>query len=307
MKLSIFPSIFLLSYILLSSQVKGQCLDLIEYYYNCMEGNFTIENRNDSSIVRLTDSFYGSALKGINTFQAAMNFFKSIYFKLKSCETEECECAKADYYKKYDFEYIFTDTSYFSQAVSILNSVKTQYRLLPNSQILNYDLLFDPNYPTLNSFCLNFEYGQSMPFYYNQTFTCYYRFISNAKYYHDCRSSYLSLNIYSKNKSLDWFTISQLENFYGCVASLFQTCEVNIRRAILFEFLPEAPRVIKGTNLIAYIDYLTSLNVRPIISRNETSVSGKSVVSISKDQFCDFTSDSNYTFLDSKYLKISGF
>lgn len=286
--------------------VSGQCIDLLENYYNCFDGQLTLENRNTSNVTLLTDSYYGSALKGINTFQAAMNLFKSIYQKLKSCESEQCKCAKSDYYQKYDFEYLFTDTSYYTQMGTILNAIKTQYRLLPHQQIVNYDLLFDSNYPTLNSFCINFEYGPPLPYFYNQTFSCYYKLLSDIKYYHDCRSSYLSLNIYTKNQSLDWFTVSQLENYCGCVASLFQTCEVNIRRAILLEFMAEAPRIIKGSNLVAYVDYLTSLNVRPIITRNETKVGGKSVASLSKDQLCDFATDQNYTFLDSSFLKIFG-
>lgn len=297
-------SLFLLLTILYLAD--GQCVSLLKNYYNCLEGRLTIENRNDSNVTLLSDSYYGSVLKGINTFQAAMNLFKSIYQKLKPCVSDQCKCSKAEYYYIYDFEYFFTDSTYFTQIVTILNSVKTQYRLLPHQQILNYDLLFDANYPTLNSFCINFEYGAPLPYFYNQTFSCYYRLISDIKYYHDCRSSYLTLNIYTKNQSLDWYTVSQLENYCGCVASLFQTCEVNIRRAILLEFMAEAPRIIKGSNLVAYVDYLTSLNVRPIITRNETTVSGKSVASLSKDQLCDFASDQNYTFLDSPFLKIFG-
>lgn len=305
-------SLWLITILTLSQRelviVNAECLQLIDDYYNCMNGSLTISNRDDPNIPRLPDSFFRTAFATTTTFTSAMNLFKRIYEQLSTCNTDECECVKTESYLRYDYESLFTSSLFYPQVFSILNTIKTSFRILPQSNIFNYNLFFNPNYPTLNSFCLNFEYGSSVSFFYNQTFTCHSRYLSNQKYFHDCRSSYLTLDIYNRNQTLDLFSRSQLENYFGCVSSLFQPCETSVRRLVIMGFLVESTNVILGSNnLISYIDYLSSLNVRPTLERNEISFDGKSLKTFGNETIsCEIEPGRNYTFFDSPFLKIFG-
>lgn len=298
----------LLTLSLLCESLDAECLQLIDDYYNCMEGDLTTSNRNDPNVSRLPDSFFRTKLSPYGSFATAMDLFKNIYQELQTCTTDKCACVKTESYLRYDYETMFTSSLLYPQVFSILNTIKTSYRLLPQSRIFNYNIFFNPNYPTLNSFCLNFEYGSTVSFFYNQTFNCYSRYLTNEKYFHDCRSSYLTLDIYNRNQTLDIFSRAKLELYFGCVSTLFQPCETSVRRAVIMGFLVESTNVINGaSNLVSYIDYLSSLNVRPTLERYEISFNGANFVTLNNESItCDLQPNKNYTYFASPQLKIFG-
>lgn len=283
------------------------CLQFLTDYYNCMNGNLTTSNRNDPNATRLDDSFYQRELALTTTFASAMQLFRRLYNELKSCDTDKCKCVKTESYLRYDYEALFTNTLTYPQVYSILNTIKTNYLILPQSEIFNYNQLFNPNYPSLNTFCFYFEYGDSISFFYNQTFQCYARYLSNPKYFQDCRSSYLTLDIYNRDQSLDMFSRGQLEEYFGCVGTLFQGCEADVRRLVIMGFLSESTNAFADSNLITYIDYLSSLNVRPTLERTQTSFDGKNLQTLNNQSItCEFEPNRNYTLFESNPLKIFG-
>ena len=281
---------------------EGQCTKFLTLYYNCINGTYT-KNR----LSPLKDSFYSSALSGINNFNQSMDYFRSLFKSLRYCSygKDKCDCIKKDKVYLNSFERFFTSEYLYPQMVSIKSAVKTKYSLLSMNSITNTNP-FITGYKNLNNFCLKYEYDSAINYFYKETLACYNNLIvSNPRYQIDCYSTYISMDFYTSSRS----SKDQFEKYFACISGLFRTCETGIRRSILFDFFSTVPTFIKNdrmTNLTTYIDYLYGLNYVPSLTRNTTSLDGSKLNSINKGLVTCSFKDKTYTLLDTNSLKISG-
>ena len=285
---------------------EGQCTKFLTLYYNCINGTYTT-NPNK----QLQDSFYNSALSGINNFTQSMDYFRSLFKSLRSCNygKDKCDCIKKDKVYINSFERFFTSDYLYPQMVTIKSAVKTKYNILPINSITNTNPFITPilSYKNLNGFCLKYEYDSAINYFYKETLACYNNLIvSNPRYQIDCYSTYISMDFYTSSRS----SKDQFEKYFACIGNLFRTCEARIRRSILFDFFSSVPTFIKNdkmTNLTTYIDYLYGLNYVPSLLRNATSLNEMALISLNKaPATCSYSKNNQpYTLLDSNSLKIT--
>lgn len=100
--------------------VDAQCMKVIPSYYECY-----------SNEIELNDEFYQSQLELYTTFDQAMDYFRSLYLILASCDISNgnCDCFRAKMSSEPDYALFFTNTSYFNDLKKIAWAIKSKYRL----------------------------------------------------------------------------------------------------------------------------------------------------------------------------------
>ena len=186
-KIAIFIALAIIS---INKQVDCQCADLIQQYYQCkylkMTNNTSDSYKTygigpayvpDSSIPnnQLTDTFYKGLSLGQMTFDQAMQLFWNIYNETNNCNSKFCDCVSNGLI---DQAYspgsvVFRNATIYPQMKSILLAFMNKYQpyLSPYSQLTSY-FYQTQNLPTLNQFCVNYDYSKNRLSYYSNTRSC---------------------------------------------------------------------------------------------------------------------------------------
>lgn len=222
--------------------VRSQCVNLLYQYYVC---------KNPSAI--LDDAFFESKLNGLTTYDSVMDFFKSIYVELNwnECTSPLCTCVRQnpDLITR-NYGAFFVNPNYFADMKSIVSSVRNKYtRLTPSQVNVNLSTL-----ASVNSFCINYEFSFALLLFYNETSACY----SNAKLtvqVIQCAPKLSNVDILQPNLNISNQPVSNLEAFAKCLAAQTSSCDIEIRRDIVYNFLSYYPNIIRG-GLLDYVNYL---------------------------------------------------
>lgn len=298
------------------SQVESMCHYVLKSYYDCKNlfGNSSVIQEWYFIENKLPDSFYNKTLGSIKTFQAAMDHFRTLFAEIHNCKQSWCHCVRFNLH--YDtipkYAYYFGNKTFYPQMVSILNTIKTNYKLMSPAQIKNNTLMYSfddfwPDYKFVNDFCSKYDFSWEFFLFYKETFSCK----RNTKLSElNCRENYLTLNFYNYTP-VSGFPISQVEDYTSCLLTNISTCNVNIKRAIGLTYLYEYPNILQSNNvnLTTYIDRLAAAN-RPIRFRRFFSGInngyGVSSTANSMYQYCAFDKGVNYSLFNSPNLKIDG-
>ena len=313
MKLLFIVPIVLL---VLVNQVTSYCSSTITFYYDCklysVKSNsngytsYSFKNRSD-------DAFYNRTLGKIDSFSKAMSHYRSIFNEINTCKESWCDCAR--YYLLYghNYTFFFNNSRFYPEMVSILNTVKTNYRAKNLDELdsaeVEASVYTIPNFPFLSGFCYKYDFSQSMFSLNAETYECS---ISSWDAMIDCSMSNLALtfafygeNIHTLSTQIQSFTLSEKDQYYSCLSNyLPKTCPQDIKRAILLTELYIYPEVIRGSNLTAFIDSIA--NKKNSILKKNTYIFHNHLYSIKNSyEECKFT-NSNYVYFSSNWLKING-
>ena len=296
----------LLLNLFLINQVSAYCHATIGNYYDCKmyskkaSTGFSFSAYND-------DKFYAEKIKGLDTFQKAMNAFKSIFNEVKSCTDAWCDCAR--YYFGIipsNYTYFFNSSVYYPQMVSILNTLKNKYDLLSMDQIslqtqgYHFDEFY-PDYPKLNEFCHNNEFSYEVNFFYAEPFQCE---VLVWPHMGDCMASHLSLNPYPKSYSL--FSAPQLEKYSTCLANYIKKCDIEIQNSIMLSHIYDYPQIINGNNLTTYIQGLISKSAPAPLVRSYVFTYYVQVQSLKKHEYQLCSYEKMFNVITTNSLKITG-
>lgn len=187
-KIAIFIALAIIS---INKQVDCQCANLIQQYYQCkhlkMTNNTSDSYKNygigpayvpDASIPnnQLTDKFYKGLNLGQMTFDQAMQLFWNIYNETNNCNSAFCDCVIKgilDQATATPAKISFNNATIYPQMKSILQAFLNKYKpfLSPYSQLSSY-FSATQNFPTLNQFCVNYDYSKIRLAYYSNTQFC---------------------------------------------------------------------------------------------------------------------------------------
>lgn len=295
------------------SQVQSFSHYILMAYYDC-KNSFSNTPPKDWYYIEnfLPDSFYNKTLGSINSFQAAMDHFRSLFTEIRNCTQNWCYCSR--YYLHYDsfpdYTFFFTNATIYPQMYSILNAVKTNYKLLNMNQIIrqtnntHFDEFWD-GYDFMNAFSTKYDFTWQFLYFYNETFKCEDRV---NQIYWDCHENYLTLDYYDSRPNSN-YSRAAFEDFISCLLTNISDCNTNIKRSIGLTNLYENPKVIQGNNLTTYIDQLASRN-RPLSFRRFMSWTdfGFEFYSYAKKtvEYCQFDKGVTYTLFETASIKIEG-
>lgn len=312
MKLLFIAPIVLLVFV---NQVTSHCSSTITYYYDCKlysikqnstgYHSYSFKNRSD-------DAFYNRTLGKIDSFSKAMNHFRSIFNEINTCKESWCDCARFYLLYGYNYTFFFNNSRFYPEMVSILNTIKTNYRVknmdeLDSSEV-ETNVYTISNFPFLSGFCYKYDYSYSM---FSLNAETYEFSISSWDAMIDCAMSNLILtfafygeNIHTLSTPIQNFTLAEKDQYYSCLSNyLPKTCPQDIKRAILLTELYSYPEVIRGSNLTAFID---SIGNKTTQLKKTTYIFHNHLLSIKKNyEECKFTK-SDYVFFSSNWLKING-
>ena len=173
------------------SRVDCQCANLVQQYYQCKYLKMT-NNTDflyvlygygpayvpDASIPNntLNDTFYQNLNLGQMTFDQAMQLFWNIYNETNNCNSAFCDCVIKgilDQATATPAKINFNNATIYPQMKSILQAFLNKYKpfLSPYSQLTSY-FSATQNFPTLNQFCVNYDYSKMRLLYYSNTRSC---------------------------------------------------------------------------------------------------------------------------------------
>ena len=204
-KIAIFIALAIIS---INKQVDCQCANLIQQYYQCkhlkMTNNTSDSYKNygigpayvpDASIPnnQLTDTFYKSLNLGKMTFDQAMQLFWNIYNETNNCKSKFCDCVSKGLIDQTTSGTVaFRNSTIYPQMKSILLDFinKNKHFHLPYSQLSSYFYLTQ-DLPTLNQFCVNYDYSEMRLTYYSNTRFCNSSPISLSLVLSNCLDFYM--------------------------------------------------------------------------------------------------------------------
>ena len=184
--------IILLAVLTIIREVKSECFELVQQYYECKNLVMIDPNpKNEYKVPRkayipdpsiannqLNDTFYQSQNLAQMTIDQAMGLFRTIYNETYNCKSAFCNCTKSVFGIYYQYSPYFLNETTFEQVKIILFDFNTRFQ----SNMRNYSSLqafFDSKthsnqtLPTLAQFCMNYEYTDERFLYYNNSTDCF--------------------------------------------------------------------------------------------------------------------------------------
>lgn len=113
------------------------------------------------------DLFWQATLRGIDSFQAAMNFYRDLFRTITNCASAQCQCVEEKI--DYDFTFYFINERNFKEFVRLIEPVKNKYTPRTIDQV-NADVFvvekFDARTPTLSNFVLKYDWANALSVHY---------------------------------------------------------------------------------------------------------------------------------------------
>ena len=176
-------------------QVKSECFELVQQYYECK--NLIMRNLTYDTFPpvpydpipwvpnnTLNDTFYQNLNLGQMTLDQAMELFRTIYNETYNCTSYFCKCVTTgivDQYKfgRYNrFSLFFRNQTNFDQVKIVLSEFIAKFQ----ANLSSYDALQsffaskahrNQNLTTLAQFCMKYDYTDERLLYYNDSFNCF--------------------------------------------------------------------------------------------------------------------------------------
>jgi len=197
MKMKTLMIIIVVTTLFTIAQVKSECFELVQQYYECK--NLIMRNINNPDSFpekpyepnpfypnnKLNNTFYKNLNLDKMSFDQAMEFFRAIYNDtFNNSTTDFYKCVSTGIINEYkygngnSFSTFFLNETNFKQMKTILSEfiIKFESNLLPYSSLKDFfaSKSHGGQYlPSLAQFCMKFDYTDDRFNYYYDPFDCY--------------------------------------------------------------------------------------------------------------------------------------
>ena len=120
------------------------------------------------------EDFWERILGGFTSFDMAMELYRTLFLSIRGCTSSECQCAQEAVL--IDYELFFLNDTNFQELKELHYPIKENYPTRTIEEV-NADPLmlnhFDPTTPSLNQFCLKYDWASYTSYhYYNDVRAC---------------------------------------------------------------------------------------------------------------------------------------
>lgn len=260
--------ILLIVLVVLGDCVNGQCDVLLIEYYKCKYSPDELSNK----------TFFNDQLDSIDTFEKAMDLFRSIYVELdwRVCQNRLCQCVRQNVQTvQMNYGPFFLNSNYYSDMLLILSRLRGKYTkaaFRPDETAPAYQYGF-----VLEKFCFNYGYSMASLKSYLETRACLDSFTTSSMI---CALTQMPLlNMASPNFTGQ--SPNVLTSFLKCTNAQLISCDVEIKRAVILNMLSYFPFVIQG-RLLNFIDEIAN-STGFMSSGNSTTNDNRTTVWVTGD------------------------
>lgn len=174
---------------------------------------------------------------------------------MKDCGTAQCTCTRFGTAISYNYESYFLNADHTNDVNRITNALRNKYKLRTAEQV-NSDPFSTPSpmfvltSPTLNQFCLKYDWSHESYFFYDKASACTQS--RDSLNYLTCLS-----NAAAELATAD--ALKKVEIELRCNIRSFYKCDREIRLLLAMDEIARSPQLIKGS-LYDYSLYIAGLN-----------------------------------------------